>query len=96
MQQKWYSQLLMLFDNPRRNIIGAAKKQKSASAFDYLEKIPIEQWCNMQWITTWKLPPQQQLPPQYGVVTSNTSECINSIIDDYKNDGWTDLLEGIL
>ena len=30
----------------------------------------------MQWVTTWKLPPQQQLPPQYGVVTSNTSESI--------------------
>ena len=34
-------------------------KNKSASAYDYLEKIPMEQWCNMQWITRWKLPPQQ-------------------------------------
>ena len=36
------------------------------------------------------------LPPWYGVVTSNTSEFINSMIDDYRSDGWTDLLEGIL
>ena len=30
------------------------------------------------------------------MVTSNTSECINSIIDDYRSEGWTDLLEGVL
>ena len=36
------------------------------------------------------------LSPQYGVFTSNMSECINSMIDDYRSEGWTDLLEGIL
>ena len=30
------------------------------------------------------------------MVTSNTSECINSMIDVYRSDGWTDLLKGIL
>ena len=34
-------------------------KMKSAGAYDYLEKFPMEQWCNTQWITTWKLPPQR-------------------------------------
>ena len=34
-------------------------KTKSAGAYDYLGKIPMEQWCNMQWNTTWKLPPQR-------------------------------------
>ena len=29
-------------------------------------------------------------------MTSNTSECINSMIDDYRSEGWTHLLEGIL
>ena len=33
-------------------------KNKSASAYDSLEKIPMEQWCNTQWITMQKLPPQ--------------------------------------
>ena len=50
----------------------------------------------MQGITTWKLPPQQQLPSWSSVVTSNTSDCINSMIDDYRSGGLTDLLEGIL
>ena len=45
---------------------------------------------------TKKLPPPQRLPPRYGVVTSNTSECINSMIDDYRSEGWTDLLKGTL
>ena len=66
---------------------------KSPCAYDYLEKIPMEQWCNMQWITTCKLPLQHCLPSWYGVVTSNMSECINSMIDDYRSEGWTDLLQ---
>ena len=33
-------------------------KGKSASAYEYLEKLPMEQWHNMQWITTWNTPPQ--------------------------------------
>ena len=32
---------------------------KSASAYEYLDRIPMEQWCNMHWIITKKLPPQQ-------------------------------------
>ena len=40
--------------------------------------------------------PTGSKPPRYGVVTSNTSECINSMIDDYRSEGWTDLLEGVL
>ena len=37
-----------------------------------------------------------EILPWYGMVTPNTSECINSMIDDYRSDVWTDLLEGIL
>ena len=33
-------------------------KTKSASAYEYSDRIPMEQWCNTQWITTQKLPPQ--------------------------------------
>ena len=34
-------------------------KTKPASAYDYLDKIPMDQWHNMQWITTQMLPTQQ-------------------------------------
>ena len=56
----------------------------------------MEQWCNMQLGMARKLPPIQRLPPRYGMVTSNTSECINSMIGEYRSEGWTDLLEGTL
>ena len=69
---------------------------KSVGSYDYLEKLPMEQWHNMKWIMTQQLPPQHQLAPWYGVVTSNTNESINSMIDDSRSEGWTDLLEGIL
>ena len=49
---------------------------KSASEYEYLEN-PMDQWHNMQWITTREYPPHHWLSPQYGVVTSNTRECIN-------------------
>ena len=33
-------------------------EMKSASVYEYLEKLPMEHWHNMQWITTWKYPQQ--------------------------------------
>ena len=71
-------------------------KQVSPNAYEYLDNIDMELWPNTQWIKTQKYPPEVRLPPRYGVVTSNTSECINSMIDDYRSEGWTDLLEGVL
>ena len=71
-------------------------KQISPNGYEYLENIAMEHWCNTQWMKTWKFPPEARLPPRYGVVTSNTSECINSMIDDCRSEGWTDLLEGVL
>ena len=66
------------------------------NAYEYLENIPMEHSCNMQWIKTCKYQLGARLPPRYGVVTSSTSECINSMIEDYRSEGWTDLLEGVL
>ena len=46
------------------------------------------QWCTFlsggitQWITTRKFPIPQRLPAWYGIVTSNTSELIHSMIDE--------------
>ena len=57
-------------------------QEQSERAFNYLTKIPITQWQNMQWITTRKIPLPERLPAWYGIVTSNTSESINSMIDE--------------
>ena len=38
----------------------------------------------------------QRLPARYGIVTSNTSQWTNSMIEEYQGESWTDLLEGVL
>ena len=71
-------------------------KQIPPNAYEFLDNIDMENWHNTQWIKTWKYLPEARLPPMYRVVTSNMSESINSIIDDYRSEGWTYLLEGVL
>ena len=67
--------------------------RKSIRIFD---KTPTTQWQNMQWIATRKFPIPLRLPTQNEIVTSNTSELINSMIDELQCEGWTESLEGTL
>ena len=67
-----------------------AVKQKHSNIWDDTN------YSVAQWVTTRKDPIPQRLPAQYGVVTSNTSECINSMMEEYWGESWTDLLEGII
>ena len=69
---------------------------KCERAYEYLLKIPIAHWWNTQWEITRKVPLPERLPSRYGVVTSNTSECINSMIEDYRSEGWTEMVKGML
>ena len=39
-------------------------------------------------------PQPQRLPAQYGIVTLNVSKCINSMIEEYRSESRTELLEG--
>ena len=67
---------------------------KSAGAYDYLEKI---QWSNGTIHNRLQHRSYHHNTDYHSsMVTSNTCECINSMIDDYRTEGWTDLLEGIL
>ena len=49
-----------------------------------------EDWQNSSWLQN------LNLPQIFGIQTSNTSELINSMIDDYHSEGWMELVEGIL
>ena len=69
---------------------------QSNGAFEYLGKILITQWQNTQCVTTRKLPQPQKLPALYGIVTLNMSKCINSMIEEYRSESRTELLEGTL
>ena len=37
-----------------------------------------------------------RIPPRYGIIMLNASECINSMIDEYRNEGWMELTDGLL
>ena len=39
-----------------------------------------------QWVTTRKVPHPQRLPAQYRIVTLNVSECMNSMIEEYRSE----------
>ena len=66
---------------------------QSNKAFQYLG---ITQWWNSQWVTTRKFPLPQRLPAQYQIVTFNTSECINSMTEEYWGESWMESLDGTL
>ena len=57
-------------------------QEQSQREIEYLAKIPNTKWQSTQWSTTRKFPMPQRLPAWYGIVTSNTSELINSMIDE--------------
>ena len=50
---------------------------------DYIANIE-ELWQS----TYWNSCKRQLLPPRYGIVTSNTSECVNSMFGEARDLGW--------
>jgi hypothetical protein len=45
-------------------------------------------WSNSQWTDS-----NQELPPRFGIVTSNTSESVNSMFNSARDLPWMDALE---
>jgi hypothetical protein len=48
-------------------------------------------WQSTQWLNA-----DPCLPHRYGIVTSNTSECVNNMFAEARNLGWPEALEKIL
>ena len=63
------------------------------TAAKYLEDITSSGtlWQSTQWLNA-----NPELPPRYGIVTSNTSESVNNMFADARNLGWPEALEKIL
>ncbi len=63
------------------------------AAATYLEGITMSGilWQSTQWLNA-----DPCLPPRYGIVTSNTSECVNNWFAEARNLGWPEALEKIL
>ena len=52
------------------------------AAAEYIENVE-DIWCSTDWMNL-----QRTLPPRYGIVTSNTSECVNNMFADARDVGW--------
>jgi hypothetical protein len=76
---RYYNQVLDLIqtDKPR-----AAAYIKDITASGVL-------WSNSQWTTN----SNRELPPRFGIVTSNTSESVNSMFNSARDLPWMDALE---
>ena len=48
------------------------------------------------WRSTSWLDEQNPLPPRYGIVTSNTSECVNNMFAQARTVGWQEAVESIV
>ena len=59
------------------------------AAFQYVRNIPAEVWRSTEWV-------EYELPRRFGIVTSNTSESINSMLLDSRELGWATALCSIV
>jgi hypothetical protein len=71
-------------------------RQMKPSAAAYLENIDNSGvlWKSSQWITN--SVQQPFLPPRYGIITSNTSECVNNMFTQARDLPWMGALEKIV
>jgi RNA:NAD 2'-phosphotransferase (TPT1/KptA family) len=51
---------------------------------------------DIRWRGTSWLDDELALPPRYGIVTSNTSESVNSMLSDARDVGWLQAVEKIV
>jgi transposase-like protein len=65
-------------------------KKISRGAYEYLMGIPREKWRTTTWVA------EERLPRRYGIVTSNTSECTNSMLLECRLLCWMEAIERIL
>jgi hypothetical protein len=78
-----------------RNVIQLAKTFSTRTSDDLLDEIrniklevadyikSVEDvWRSTEWMDS-----RRNLPPRFGIVTSNTSKCVNNMFDDARNVG---------
>lgn len=72
------------------HLLEIVRKIKPAAA-DYIENVNDTYWRSTSWLQT-----ENKLPPRFGIVTSNTSECVNSMLADARAVGWLEAIERIV
>ena len=73
------------------HLLEQVKMIKPAAA-EYIENInDTTFWRSVDWLET-----GNKLPPRYGIVTSNTSECVNNMFAEARSLGWLEAVDKIL
>ena len=70
-------------------LLGQVRAIKPAAA-DYIENID-DLWRSTDWMSY-----ERQIPPRYGIVTSNTSECVNNMFAEARTLGWLECLDKLV
>jgi len=73
------------------HLLEIVRKIKPPAAADYIENVNDTYWRSTSWLQT-----ENKLPPRFGIVTSNTSECVNSMLADAHAVGWLEAIERIV
>jgi hypothetical protein len=61
-------------------------------AADYIQNVDNDAlWRSTSWLDE-----ENPLPPRYGIVTSNTSECVNNMFAQARTVGWLEAVESIV
>ena len=60
-------------------------------AAEYIENVNDTLWRSTAWLDE-----ENPLPPRYGIVTSNTSECVNNMFAQARTVGWLEAVESIV
>ena len=72
-------------------VLDLIRTSKSETAATYVQAITTRgvPWSNSQWTDS-------NLPPRFGIVTSNTSESLNSMFNSARDLPWMDAAEKIV
>ena len=55
-----------------------------------MSKLLLQEWLSTESVQN------KDLSPQFGILMLNTSESLNSMTNKYHNEGWMELIEGVL
>ena len=62
----------------------------NSKVMEYLSQILLHHWHSTEWVQN------HDLPSNYGMLTSNTPESFNSMINKYCIGGWMECVNAIL
>ena len=56
----------------------------------YLDAVPINSWCSTAWLDN------PNLPPRYGIITTNMSESMNNMLSEARDGSWLETMDYIM